>query len=252
MKKLIAFLFLISVFFLVCQTSFSQPKLIIHVYGGGILPLPDLKGDLPASPVATSFETSYGMRVGFNIGADGKYAFDKNGNFRGVLGFAYNSIINPVEYSSGLGSYKYKPTINILTLSLGGEYAITPKKKVSGFFGVDLTANFFSGSFNYDPPLLILPNVSLKSATRFGFDIGIGSDFSLSKSVGLVVGVKYSLANLIGKSSDTTVSLNATDRSLNDASYTMNGVAVNSKNISFIQVYAGVSFFLLQPKTVKK
>lgn len=83
------------------------------------------------------------MRVGFNIGADGKYAFDKNGNFRGVLGFAYNSIINPVEYSSGLGSYKYKPTINILTLSLGGEYAITPKKKSAGFL-VSILQQIFS------------------------------------------------------------------------------------------------------------
>ncbi len=235
--------------------SYSQPKLIIHAYGGLSLPLPDLKGVVPPAPVANTLLTDYGMRIGVNFGVDGKYAFDKNGNIRAVVGLGYNLFMNPAEYASITGSYKYKPMIGILTASLGAEYAFLPKGKTNPFVGVDFTANFFNGSFEYDPQFTGIPNVTLKPATRFGIQFNAGVDIQLGKSIGIVVGGKYNLANLIGKDSDTSKFSAAsipTERPLNDKEYTYGGLTYSSKNISYLQYYVGISFYLMQPKKVKK
>jgi hypothetical protein len=204
-------------------------------------------------PIATTFEKDYGMRIGSNFGADAKYAFDKRGNFRGVLGISYNLFMNPGDYVSSSGTYSYRPQIGILTLSLGPEYAFLPKGKINPFIGIDFTANFFNGSFEYDPAFLTIPNITLESASRFGVQACLGADVTLSKQFGIVVGVKYNLANLIGKDSDTSkLSQIETERPLNDKEYTYAGKTVSDKNISYLQYYAGVSFFFGHPKKVVK
>jgi hypothetical protein len=254
MKHKIIFVVLAVFLFSAVNQSNSQPKFIIHLYGGLSLPLPQLQGDVNPVPIATTFEKDYAMRLGINFGADAKYAFDKKGNIRGVLTLGYNLFMNPGEYTSVTGSYKYKPTIGILTAALGPEYAFLPKEKWCPFVGVDFTANFFSGSFNYDPQFPGIPNISLKSAARFGLQFRAGTDVSISRSVGVFAEVKYHLANLIGKDSDisTFSQILPTERPLNDAEYTYNQKTVSAKNISYMQISAGVSFFLGQPKKVMK
>jgi opacity protein-like surface antigen len=254
MKHKITFV-VIAVFLLsVSYQTNSQPKFIIHLYGGLSVPLPQLQGDVAPVPTATTFEKNYGMKLGINFGADGKYAFDKKGNIRGVVSLGYNMFINPGEYASLTGSYTYTPTIGIFTASLGAEYAFLPKEKWCPFVGVDFTANFFNGSFNYDPKFPTIPDISLKSAARFGLQFGAGADVAISKSIGVFASVKYHLANLIGKDSDTsTFSLILpSERPLNDAEYTYGGKTVSAKNIQYVQISAGVVFFLGQPKKVVK
>ncbi len=246
-----------AAFFLLfaCQHINSQPKVILHLYGGLSVPLPQLQGDVPPAPIAITFEKDYGMKLGINFGADGKYAFDKKGNIRGVLSFGYNMFINPGDYVSVAGTSSYRPTIGILTISLGGEYAFLPKERWNPFIGVDFTANFFNGSFKYDPQIAGIPDITLESATRFGIQVGAGADVTISKSIGIVAGFKYHLANLIGKDSDTSTFsvFLPTERPLNDAEYTYGGKTYDAKNISYFQIYAGISFFFGQPKkTVTK
>lgn len=254
MKQKFTFL-VISVFLIsICPQLQSQPKFTIHLYGGLSVPLPDLQGDVATVPVATTLEKDYGMKLGINFGADGKYAFDKKGNIRGVLSLGYNLFINPGEYVSAGGSYKYKPTIGIFTAAIGPEYAFTPKQKWCPYVGVDFTANFYNGSFNYDPAFPGIPDISLESETRFGLQFRVGTDVSISRSVGIFAEVKYHLANLIGKDSDTTSFSQTlpTERPLNDAEYEYGGKTVSSKNISYTQISIGVTFFLGQPKKAAK
>ncbi len=58
------------------------------------------------------------------------------------------------------------------------------------------------------------------------------------------------MANLIGKAYDSTVVANEVN--LNDKEYTVGTTTMKSKNISYINVYAGVSFYFNEPKKVKK
>lgn len=140
--------------------------------------------------------------------------------------------------------------MNMLTTSLGIEYAFQPKEKYNFFIGTDLTANFFSGSFNYEPPLTGIPDISLEPATRFGLQFNLGTEAALNENIGIVVGMKYHLANLIGKDSDTSTFsvLLPNERPLNDGEYTYAGNTVSAKNISYVQFYAGIIFFLNQQR----
>jgi opacity protein-like surface antigen len=90
----------------------------------------------------------------------------------------------------------------------------------------------------------------MKSASRFGIALGGGLDFAFSKNVGAVIGVKYNIANLIGK--DSATSTTTGEYTLIDKEFTVGNITIPSKNISYIQLYAGVSFFLGQPKKKMK
>ena len=49
MKKLGALFIALTAFFIINNSTFSQPQFVIHLKGGYDLPLPDLKGDLTDS-----------------------------------------------------------------------------------------------------------------------------------------------------------------------------------------------------------
>jgi len=138
-----------------------------------------------------------------------------------------------------------KLKINDFVASLGAEWAFMPKGKANPFIGVDFTGNFFSGESKFDPgdTGIYALTSTLKSESRFGVAIGGGVDIAFSKNIGAVIGVKYNLANLIGKKYDS-LTTSSTEVPLNDKEF---GTTA-AKNISFIDLYAGVSFYLGQPK----
>lgn len=242
MNKIIAILFLLSFIFVNCV--FAQPRLTLHFTGGYSLPLPDLKGEIPPEFSINDYQ----MKNGFNFGADGKYALIKKGTLRITGSLAYTMFINSGDLEIAVGTAERK--INILTAGLGVEYAFLPKQKISPFIGAEFTGNFFNGKYienagGFDH------EYNLKAESRFGVQIGAGVDFALNKNIGIVVGSKYSLANLIGKDYDTSTVV--TEYTLNDKEYTSaTGVTVTAKNISYLQFYAGISFYLMQPKKVVK
>ncbi|MBZ0204016.1 MAG: outer membrane beta-barrel protein [Ignavibacteria bacterium] len=239
MKKLVALLIILAACFSLNNNStFSQPQIKVHVTGGYDLPLPDLKGTYPTDT------NSALQKSGFNIGADVKYYLGKKRNVGITLGGSYNA------FSSGdisVTGGKFVTKVNILAVALGVEYNFMPKGKTQPFLGLEFTGNFFSGKYTTTPTSGTGTEATMKSASRFGIQFGGGVDFKLSKSVGAVLGVKYNLANLIGK--DSTNSTVANEYTLNDKETT----GKKSLNLSYIQVYAGVSFFFNEPKkTVKK
>ena len=253
MKNKFTFVLIVTLLFSFSSQTFSQPKFVLHLTGGVSVPLPDLKGDVSTTLITpNNIEKDYLMKLGFNFGADGKYAFDKKGSFRGVFGIGYNMFMNPADIV-GIGTtIQYRPKFNMLTLSLGPEYAFLPKGKFNPFIGVDFTANFISGSYEYSPELSpIFTTMDIESSSRFGVQFGAGADISFGKSWGLVVGFKYHIANLIGKDSDTS-KLSGKEVALNDAEYTYGGTTFSAKNISYIQIYSGFAFYFGQPKKVIK
>lgn len=209
---------------------YSQPRYILSFYGGFTAPLPQLSGQFGGSQ-KVAYEDNYGMQTGINLGGEFKYAFDKNGNIRGVMGFMGNFFINWSEVLT-LGLIDVdRPTIAIGTWSIGGEYAFSPKEKLNPFVGAGFTINFISGQ-------------NIASETRYGFQIGFGADFAVSNYVGFEGGIKYNLANLIGKDSDTTKFETSLELPLNDGEYYYRGQHVGAKNISFLQLYLGIEFFI--------
>jgi len=238
LKKLVALFVILAAFLSLNNNStFSQPQIKVHVTGGYNLPLPDLKGEYPADT------NSLYQKSGFNAGADVKYYLGKKRNVGITLSGTYNSFSSgDVNVTGGTSISK----VNIISLGLGVEYSFMPKGKTNPFLGAEFTGNFFGGKSTYTPTTGTATEVTLKSASRFGIGVGGGLDFTFNKSIGAVVGFKYNMTNLIGKDSVTSTVTN--EYTLIDKETT----ATKSKNLSFIQVYAGVTFSFNHPKAIKK
>lgn len=251
MKKLVALFVILAAFLsLNNSTTFSQPQIKVHLTGGYNLPLPDFKGE---QTFTTIEKDTYGMKSGFNAGADVKYFLGKKRNVGITLGLTYNMFSNNVDSTLSGTTYTQKNKINIFQAALGVEYNFMPKGKTQPFLGLAVTGNFFSGSSKTEPTDTSFFTVDLKSATRFGIKVGGGLDFKLSKSVGAIIGFDYNLANLIGKDTvATTTSGKTITTGLNDKEYTVGTTTNKSRNISYLSFYAGVSFFFNEPKKMKK
>jgi outer membrane protein W len=243
LKKLVALFILVAAFLsLNNNTLFSQPQFTIHLKGGYNLPLPDLKGDINDS--ADRINT-FAINQGFGVGADAKYYLGKKRNVGITLDLMYNMFSTSEDTVNGFAS-NYKNKLNSFTAGLGIEYAFMPKGKANPFIGAEFTGNFYSGNVEYTVAGTT-QTADLNSASRFGLGIGAGVDINLSKSIGIVIGTKYHLANLIGKEFDTTFTTGK--YSLNDKEYTVGTTTIKAKSISYLQLYAGVSFYLNRPKT---
>ena len=243
MKKLSA-LFVVFALVFAFSSSNAQPQLVIHVTGNYNLPLPDLKGDLLDS---ADLVNTLGMKMGYGFGADGKYYLGKKRNVGITLSLGYQMFSNSEDTSQFLGS-NIKNKLNAFNFGLGVEYAFMPKGKVNPFIGVEFTGHMFSG--NREQTIAgVTYTADLESASRFGAAAGFGIDFKLNKSIAIVVGGKYHLANLIGKDFDTT-SAGVNKYRLNDKEYTYTigttSYTIAAKNISYLQAYLGVSFYLNQ------
>ena len=248
MKKLSALLVVLALVIGI-GSSYAQPQLKINLYGGYNLPMPDLKGDIKDS--ADNVNT-FGMKMGYGFGADGKYYLGKKRNVGITLDLGYQMFSNSEDTVNGVGK-DVKRKLNAFNFGLGIEYAFMPKGKVNPFFGAEFTGHMFSG--NGEATVAgVTTTADMESASRFGAAFGFGADFQLNKSIGIVVGGKYHLANLIGKDFDTTNPGTNKYRLLDkEYTYTVGSTSttIAAKNISYLQFYLGVSFYLNQPKKTK-
>jgi outer membrane protein W len=226
----------------------SQPQFTIHLKGGYNLPMPDLKGDIQDS--ADRMNT-FTINQGYGFGADVKYYLGKKRNVGITLDLLYNMFSTSEDTVNGFGK-DYKNKLNAFTAGLGIEYGFMPKGKANPFVGLEFTGHFFSGNTEFTSGSTNF-TADLKSASRFGAAFGAGVDIKLGKSVGIVVGGKYHLANLIGKEELDTAAITTNEYQLVDKEYTVGTTTIAAKNISYLTGYLGVSFYLNQPKkTVKK
>jgi hypothetical protein len=262
--KILKFAVLLITVYFFTGSLIAQPKFTIHLTGGYGVPLGDFKTEVPTNERADADWFPYYTKQLLNFGLDGKLAVGKKGNFRVVLGGSYNMFSNSTDamfYSDSnkttLVTTSFKPKVNVFSVFLGGEWAFMPKGKVNPFIGAGIAGNFFGGSFEFGQSVFVKGSqrtvpMDMKSETRIGIIFDGGVDFMLSKQVGAVIGVKYHMINPLGKGADDPSEIGPNEIDLGDQEHTEDGTTFAARNISSINGYVGVSFFLGAPKTTVK
>lgn len=234
------FLLSIILVFITGSAAFSQPVAIVQFFGGYTAPVGDFKGnfgDTTLLPLGSADTNSYLMTSGINYGISIKKPVTKTGQLllTGML------IFNAFSQTKDFKNDNVKLKISIFSLTLGAEWMFSTKRsKFNPFLGADINFNLFNGSL-VSTSTTTVTTFKLNSAFRMGAGAGGGIDFAFHQNVGIVVGAKYIFANILGKSS--SAQSNTQTYYLNDAAYTDNGSVYKSRNITFLQFYAGVSFY---------
>lgn len=245
------FAFIIALFLI--NTSYSQPKWTFSLTGGYSMPVSDLKGSFAdtlgsAGSIDFSRQTTYLVKKGFNIGVTGKYSVDTSGSARLTASFLYNGFSQSKDYSRPTGSRTISNKINIVSLVIGAEYNIRPKEKINPFIGLEFAFNTISGKIQGTGDTTF--SYSRKSETRFGVNANAGIDIRLKKDIGIVLGVRYSMDNLFGKSRTTATTSTNTDAEQTPGGLVNNELplndsesgAIQAKSIIHLQFYTGIIF----------
>jgi len=237
--------FLIVLILFLASEAFAQPNTTLHFTGGYTVAMGDMKGEFgntKATFTANADSNTYFMHNGFNFGLGFKYSPYKNRGLKVIGSISYNGFSQSKEYTEIADPVKVDLALRIFTLSAGLEYSrITRTSRINPFINAEFTANFFSGNLSERYQVGDDIDLSLKPASRYGFQFGGGADFVLGERLGLMLGVKYNMANLIGKESTGDV---AKEYGLNDKEGIVNDVKYYTRKINFLQIYAGITLYL--------
>jgi hypothetical protein len=241
-QKNYVFLIIISIF--LTQITFAQPHGTVQLFGGYTFPLPDLKGEFGDSPGTLT------------LGPDSNTYFTKSGAVYGIevmIPIKHHSPINIVGsllannirqerlYPDTAGNFKVETSMSITTFGLGVEYNFAGKKTIFyPYAGILLTLNLFSGKFITTAGLLDPTTLTLQTTVRGGIQITGGLDYVLHNNIGITLGLKYSYANLIGKNATPDV---LPTYYLNDGERTDQGVVYPARNITYLSIFGGFSFY---------
>ena len=140
----------------------------------------------------------------------------------------------------------------------GFEYAFTladrKKRMWIPFIGAEFLINVITGIYRQTPVNAVNPSLSalevpftIKSDVRFGIGAGAGLNVRLGKTAGLVFGVKYKLANLIGKKSELLHEVNKMNL-LDAAASDFNTNLSKNRNIGYMELYLGATIFMGKSK----
>lgn len=238
-------LFLSLLLLFLTASVYSQPNTTLHFIGGYSIPMGDMKGEFgstQATFTANADSNTYFMQNGFNFALGIKYSPYKSRNLKIIGGISYNGFSQSKEYTEVADPVKVSLAMRVFTFSVGLEYSrITRTSRINPFVNAEFTANFFSGDYNETYQIADAVTYTLKPASRFGFQFGGGVDFVLGHRLGLMLGAKYNMANLIGKESTGDV---AKEYGLNDKEGIVNNVKYYTRNINFLQIYAGITLYL--------
>lgn len=223
----------------------SQPTATVQFIGGYSMPLGDYKGNF--GELREQFtgngnpdSNTYFMKSGINYGIFVKVPISKKSKFSIKGGVAFNVFNQSKEYTESSGSITVDLKQSLFGITLGSDYDFGDKKnKLRPFIGAEFSGTFFAGSYTEDY-VDSTESFSLNAAFRLGFNAAAGIDYTLHNNIGIIIGAKYSITNIIGKSyeADTRSKYN-----LNDAEYTINNIKYPSRTITFLQLYGGMSFY---------
>lgn len=243
MKYITALLILIAIS--TGNMTLSQPTATVQFIGGYSMPLGDYHGTFGDTRATFTGggnpdSNSYFMKSGVNYGIFLKFPIARKSPFSIKAGVGFNAFGQSKEYTESTGSVTVDLSQSILGISIGGEYDIADRKsKFRPFVGVELSANFLSGKYTEDY-IDSTETFDMKGAVRMGVNLSAGVDFVLHNNIGVLVGAKYSIANVIGKS---YLEDSRKTYGLNDDSYTVGNISYPSRNITFLQLYGGMSFY---------
>lgn len=232
---------LITVFFILLflQPYSLKAQFTIQLIGGYNLPLPDFNGKFPDD--ANKNPYPYFQKYGFSFGVNGKWHITKERNIGITLSASY-TMFSSGELNLEVAEVTQTFKFNLLQVGVGGEYTFFPKNKINPFIGAELTLNYFTGKTESSSAPARRSDSKLTPATRFGFNAGIGLDYTITRQIGIVIGSKYHIANLIGK--DNNYSSTTNEYTLLDGEFNYETNTWKSRTISYLQFYAGVSFYL--------
>lgn len=276
MKKIITSFLLLGLMMVFTTHSFSQIKktyttkklkpasFIVTLDFSYGLPLQELRGEMGEQFSFKNYGTKFGVGGHLNY----KLIVGKKGEMRPYITTGYTLFTNSDDNNAYL---KYNETrlwpdtatinpvagksklyFHIFTAALGFEYAFigkNSKSKWTPYINADFALNVLFGTYKQTPNSVPAGFTSgeipftYKSATRFGISAGIGVDGRLTKSVGINIGVKYRIANLIGKESKSTGEINKWE--LNDKAATnLTSQLSKNRNIGYINFYLGAAFYI--------
>ncbi len=182
---------------------------------------------------------NFGTRYGYGALLIGKIALHKAGNVRLNVTVGYNRFLsNFVIAESPEGKVSY----NVFSGGLGIENNFTPQKKFKPYIGFDIVASMVGGNAVLATDSTDF-NLKIKNSVRFGVSINFGFEYALNNKVGLNLGYKLTHANIIGKQSKVSSSLNETY--LNDDKITTGEVIpfAGWKQFLYSSFYAGFNFY---------
>ncbi len=251
------------------STSLKSPTFSIDIAGSFDLPIQEARGNIGDFFTFKNYGTKWGWGAQFNF----KFGLGRYGQYRPYITLGYTQLqnsddnvayIDSNEIKNGYplsGSQTYSSTPGKSTMILrnpyvgaGFEYAFTradrKKRKWIPFVGVEFLVNIITGIYRQTPTNtptgqfagLEVP-FTIKSDVRIGIGGGAGVNYRFNKSIGIVFGAKYKLANLLLKKSDFLLQEN--NMNLLDKSATnLNTNLSKDRNIGYMEFYLGLSIFM--------
>ncbi len=169
-------------------------------------------GGFPITLIDSSFlRDHYGAKTGINIFGSAKINFDNYNITRGVITLSYNNFNTfetgesgtvPFMTQSGalLQSVEYSYSFSNFTIGLGLEVApLSFTNVVSPFFNTTFNFNFLSASLVRTESVYDSIKAEFGPSFRMGISFNAGIEARVSKQIGVVVGIKYEMANLLLK-----------------------------------------------------
>lgn len=255
------------------SSSWKSPFLTIEAAGSYDAPVQDSPGKIGDFFSFKNYGTSLGWGAQFNF----KFGVGPEAQYRPYLTLGYAQLeghddktayINSNWLPNGYpltGSQLVQSTNGTSDLILrnpyvgaGFEYAFTTtdykKRQWIPFFGVEMVANIITGVYRQTPTVSTYPNLSgipvtftIKTDVRIGIGLGAGLDMRFTQGFGLVTGFKWKYANLIAKKSDFLLEENKMNL-LDAAAPNLNTYLGNDRNIGYIEIYLGASFYIGKSK----
>ena len=216
-------LILTILIFIATSSVYSQFDKPIFQLGIGISqPFDQLKGDnlyyngtynnFPITLIDSSFlRDNYGAKTGFNIFGSAKINFDKYNISRGLITVSYNSFnvfegdkVGTVPFLTQQGALlqnvTYSYSFTNFTIGIGLEVApLSFTNVVSPFFNTTFNFNFLSASLVRTESVYDSIKADFGPELRLGIGFNTGIEARVSKQFGVVLGVKYDMANLLLK-----------------------------------------------------
>lgn len=240
-KHIFGFLIL----FIGAEHIIAQPVATVQFYGGYSVPFADLKGNF-----GNDFNTwtgngnpdtnTYFMKSGINYGIYLKFPVKRKSPLHITGGIGFDAFSNSVTYNDAGGTADIDLTQSHLVIVAGGEYNFaTRKSKINPFIGAEAMVNIIGGKLTIVYPTETV-SLTMNSTIRLGIQAGAGLDFVVHNNIGIVIGAKYAFANLIGKSYEADI---GSTYNLGDKEHTNYGISYPAKNIQYLHLYGGMSFY---------
>jgi len=178
-----------------------------------------------------------GMQEGYGLTVTGKDALGKKRKFRVTGTLGYNLFYNTLDRG------KNRTKWNLFNLGAGVEYSFSPKQKQRLIVGagIDYTLMFGAWQSDITYPDGYVSNIYTKfnPASRLGASANAGMEFRLSKKMDMNIGIKGSWVNIIPRQNSYTSQ--AYETYINDSKSNSGIEFSNSKNIIYMQVFAGIT-----------